>query len=111
MNDVSDGETFQCSNCKTRIGIRKDSYFKASLKLRYPLRLSTRKHVVAPTDPPNLVRNRIFCCHVAHWIFFCGCMGFCHRTKSDLFHFFRRTYCRGPRGISRECVLGIPSVS
>ena len=25
--------------------------------------------------------------HVAFWIFFCGCRGFCHRTESDLFLF------------------------
>ena len=51
--------------------------------------------VVTPTDRPKSVRNRcvieLFCCVVCvvtlpFW-HFCWCMGFCHRTESDLFLF------------------------
>ena len=52
--------------------------------------------VVTPTDRPKSVRNRcvieLFCGFVCvvtlpFW-HFCWCMGFCHRTGSDLFLFF-----------------------
>ena len=49
--------------------------------------------VVTPTDRPKSVRNRcvieLFCgviCVVSFPIWhFCWCMGFCHRTESDIF--------------------------
>ena len=50
--------------------------------------------VVTPTDRHKSVRNRcviedfgvVFCCQVV-LLFFCGCRGFCQRTRSDLCFF------------------------
>ena len=50
---------------------------------------------VTPTDRPKLVRNRcvievfggVFYVVTMFFGFFCGCMGVCHRTESDLFLF------------------------
>ena len=56
--------------------------------------------VVTPTDRPKSVRNRcvieLFCdvvCVVAlpFW-HFCWCIGFCHRTESDLFLFLLHSH-------------------
>ena len=50
--------------------------------------------IVTQTDGPKSVRNRCvievlwrFCVVTLLFRFFCGCRGYCHRTKSDLFFF------------------------
>ena len=51
--------------------------------------------VVTPTDRPKSVRNRsvielfsgVVCLVTLLYWYFCWCMGFCHRTVSDLFLF------------------------
>ena len=62
---------------------------------RKPVNHTSWVAVVTPTDRPKSVRNRclieLFCgvvCVVTlpFW-HFCWCMGFCHRTESDLFLF------------------------
>ena len=63
---------------------------------RKPVNHTSWVAVVTPTDRPKSVRNRcvieLFCgvVYVVTLPFwhFCWCMGFCHRTESDLFLFF-----------------------
>ena len=62
---------------------------------RKPVNHTSWVAVVTPTDRPKSVRNRcvieLFCgvVYVVTLPFwhFCWCMGFCHRTESDLFLF------------------------
>ena len=62
---------------------------------RKPVNHTSWVTVVTPTDRPKSVRNRcvieVFCgvVYVVTLPFwhFCWCMGFCHRTESDLFLF------------------------
>ena len=79
--------------------------------------------VVTPTDRPKSVRNRcvinLFCgvvCVVTlpFW-HFCWCMGFCHRTESDLFLFSspepkaQVSYCHRAPSVVRPSVRRRPS--
>ena len=58
--------------------------------------------VVTPTDHPKSVRNRcviegyggVICVVMLLFGFFCGCMGFCHRTESDIFLFLLLSHLR-----------------
>ena len=62
---------------------------------RKPVNHTSWVAVVTPTDRPKSVRNRcvieLFCGVVyvvtLPFLHFCWCMGFCHRTESDLFLF------------------------
>ena len=64
-------------------------------RARKPVNHTSWVAVVTPTDRPKSVRNRcvieLFCgvVYVVTLPFwhFCWCMGFCHRTESDLFLF------------------------
>ena len=66
---------------------------------RKPVNHTSWVAVVTPTDRPKSVRNRcvieLFCgvVYVVTLPFwhFCWCMGFCHRTESDLFLFLSRS--------------------
>ena len=67
---------------------------------RKPVNHTSWVAVVTPTDRPKSVRNRcvieLFCGVVyvvtLPFLYFCWCMGFCHRTESDLFLFLFQVF-------------------
>ena len=72
---------------------------------RKPVNHTSWVAVVTPTDRPKSVRNRcvieLFCgvVYVVTLPFwhFCWCMGFCHRTESDIFLFLFIKFGQKPR--------------
>ena len=75
----------------------------SSTGLTKPFGLLSLRQLTVQNRSTIVVKSKFLvacsCWHVAFWIFFCGCRGFCHMTESDLFPFLLQLY---------PCTTGYP---